>query len=1016
MAKHLEVPVTLLTPGTINENLHYGPFARYWWSSRSTNGSNEHIFFPIRLGQKTRVFRNNREFIVSVVLGNSEHPRQPGYFCSSGSFSGKIETSPTRAISSLYNEIFHNSTKFSGPTIIGQDNPKIIEEISRGVRFIPFQITIDKYKIFIHDLGVSSHPEWHNAGSGYSSSLLHFYNKKQALFVSRIVDNECIIEIYQQAQKIKIIRGSTPSEVWRKSWFMKKYDGSELYGLKDQKTQNSLRVHHVPTCTPSNWGNLSLMSKLFEYHLKRRTISKINWYTIFDIWGKQDSDIFELYSNLKKIYPKRHKFGDRELRAWRALLKAAGAHLITPFNSDESKFQFWTRASNPIKDSDTISNLYKMGFLVSTPIHMPNSTKKFWYCFDRAIKENKKTHDGKRRVGSHTIIDAKRHSRLCGYGCPPMLKPVTHRMRLSQEKLDQFDSFFSDKNNVNMSSYKTDNESGLPILYLQNNKKSLWEKFTELYPNGMGRTSFMTRLESGRFVYKENLGGLCSICNENFYEVFLDLEKLIENNIVNTQLKILRRYLRKDFEKELKVDITGKPKHNPCICHCLIHAFGICSESHTDACSQCNKLFFIFELLKKQLSAEHHEFLNIKLKQLIFWLSHLMRKFYLNSQFNIRLQELDDEGAVLIVDYKMRILPQTSRETKSEFFGKRGWTLHSVLVYQKIKENLEQKPKWITIISDNGPHYHNTQLMIILSYWYDWYNVEVRRWIFLEAGEAKTSIDSHHAQISQAIKRYVRLGLNITDGEDIQKAIQNISGARVSQLTPDREFDKKTKIGTIAGINNWNEWSWPVDGPNAGHILARALPHINEWTTITPAKIKKLEKTPTTKPNPSFTTPSKATNQWVTPILRPISSEINNIQNNNQKINTIIISSVDLDLVDLTNKENTQQNTIRGIFFAGWALKEKQIINQRGTVKRIKPEIKALMETMFLNGNIDKRKKMSAQEMYDNLTERASQEEIEENDIPKVQTIQNWIANYTRTFKASASLRALEEAESSKNT
>ncbi|CAB5381570.1 unnamed protein product [Rhizophagus irregularis] len=123
-------------------------------------------------------------------------------------------------------------------------------------------------------------------------------------------------------------------------------------------------------------------------------------------------------------------------------------------------------------------------------------------------------------------------------------------------------------------------------------------------------------------------------------------------------------------------------------------------------------------------------------------------------------------------------------------------------------------------------------------------------------------------------------------------------------------IDKKTKIGTIAGINNWNEWSWPVDGPNAGHILARALPHINEWTTITPAKIKKLEKTPTTKPNPSFTTPSKATNQWVTPILRPISSEINNIQNNNQKINTIIISSVDLDLVDLTNKENTQQNTM----------------------------------------------------------------------------------------------------------
>ncbi|CAB5373948.1 unnamed protein product [Rhizophagus irregularis] len=77
-------------------------------------------------------------------------------------------------------------------------------------------------------------------------------------------------------------------------------------------------------------------------------------------------------------------------------------------------------------------------------------------------------------------------------------------------------------------------------------------------------------------------------------------------------------------------------------------------------------------------------------------------------------------------------------------------------------------------------------------------------------------------------------------------------------------------------------------------------------------------------------------------------------------------------------------------------------------------EIKALMETIFLNGNIDKRKKMFAQEMYNNHTERASQEEIEENNILKVQTIQNWIANYTKTFKVSASLRALEKAEASK--
>ena len=60
---------------------------------------------------------------------------------------------------------------------------------------------------------------------------------------------------------------------------------------------------------------------------------------------------------------------------------------------------------------------------------------------------------------------------------------------------------------------------------------------------------------------------------------------------------------------------------------------------------------------------------------------------------------------------------------------------------------MNEKPKYVTIISDNGGHYHNTELMIILSHWQEWYNICVNKWIFLEAGEAKTAIDSHHAQV-----------------------------------------------------------------------------------------------------------------------------------------------------------------------------------------------------------------------------------------------------------------------------
>ena len=126
----------------------------------------------------------------------------------------------------------------------------------------------------------------------------------------------------------------------------------------------------------------------------------------------------------------------------------------------------------------------------------------------------------------------------------------------------------------------------------------------------------------------------------------------------------------------------------------------------------------------------------------------------------------------------MRILLKSSRESKSEFFGKKGWTLHSILMYTKsnneklnvaafdhwsadtrqdawftasslhaVFDVMPKKPKWVTLISDNRPHYHNSEMILIMAHWKDWYDIEVRGWIFLEAGEVKTAIDSHHAQV-----------------------------------------------------------------------------------------------------------------------------------------------------------------------------------------------------------------------------------------------------------------------------
>ncbi len=67
-------------------------------------------------------------------------------------------------------------------------------------------------------------------------------------------------------------------------------------------------------------------------------------------------------------------------------------------------------------------------------------------------------------------------------------------------------------------------------------------------------------------------------------------------------------------------------------------------------------------------------------------MAHHVRKTYLNVQVQVCLNKLNKDGTVFIVDYKMRILPQSYRKTKKDFFGKRRWTLYTILAYTKDTE------------------------------------------------------------------------------------------------------------------------------------------------------------------------------------------------------------------------------------------------------------------------------------------------------------------------------------------
>jgi hypothetical protein len=94
----------------------------------------------------------------------------------------------------------------------------------------------------------------------------------------------------------------------------------------------------------------------------------------------------------------------------------------------------------------------------------------------------------------------------------------------------------------------------------------------------------------------------------------------------------------------------------------------------------------------------------------------------------------------------------------------------------------------------------------------------------------------------------------------------------------------------------------------------------------------------------------------------------------------------------------------------GWATKEAQKYGKKGGGKRIKKKISAILEECFLVGNVDKSHRMTAQDMWDLLTLKAQEGEIESVDIPKVTTIQGWITRYAAQLREKSAQTVLQQS------
>ncbi|RHZ88864.1 hypothetical protein Glove_21g402 [Diversispora epigaea] len=237
---YAQVQVKLIETGSLIENIHYG--------------------------QKTLTCLNEQVFYITIQIFNKDPI--PKYLCQSGNFS-TIETSATKAISKVYQNIFHNGTRYSD--ILSSNN----------INFCPFTCKLNEYEIFIYRLGSSAHLDWNKAGNGYKSFLIHIYMKCQAIFISEIEDDKCFVHIYQDFKLQKTFLENTLNDVWKNSNFIQKYLEKQLFGLENEITQQKLQEFHIPKCLSHEWKNFNLMKNLYQYHLQHRSLANIEWYNLF---------------------------------------------------------------------------------------------------------------------------------------------------------------------------------------------------------------------------------------------------------------------------------------------------------------------------------------------------------------------------------------------------------------------------------------------------------------------------------------------------------------------------------------------------------------------------------------------------------------------------------------------------------------------------------------------------------------------------------------------------------------
>ncbi|CAH1768492.1 14135_t:CDS:2, partial [Entrophospora sp. SA101] len=287
MSRSKDYPVSLISVGSLKENLHFGDFSQNWWETRQSNNSNDidniSILYPIRIGMETMVILNETRFFITVVQGCEGSLYQPGYICEVNGKKSEVFSNSSAAITNTYQELFSSKSKFSGPLIMGHNKSKINEQILADITFYPFNCMFSNIKLFVYGIGAFTKDHLDNTGPGFKSSFVYLIGAKKikTLFVQEINEKNSSVKMYQNYNLVFTYIGNSPNNVWEKVGILSQHKGIDLFGITSPQVQSYIQKFRVPKCLPEEWIIEEKMKPLWEYHLRRFTLASTPWNEFF---------------------------------------------------------------------------------------------------------------------------------------------------------------------------------------------------------------------------------------------------------------------------------------------------------------------------------------------------------------------------------------------------------------------------------------------------------------------------------------------------------------------------------------------------------------------------------------------------------------------------------------------------------------------------------------------------------------------------------------------------------------